>query len=145
VTLHVTGATENDARELAPKLRAIDVKECKLLSRMNPEEALLYGVRRSSMCWAFRVDGDLVAIVGCVFTRHLAPVGRPWFLATDDLWRHRRWLLRYTAQYLDAMKASGVRLENTVLEENQTAIRWLRKIGFTTEAYSTGVLLFYWE
>jgi hypothetical protein len=112
---------------------------------MEPQEALLYGVKRSSMCWAFRVDGVLVAMVGCVFTKGLAPVGRPWFLATDALWQHRRRLIRYTMVYLDVMRTPGVRLENLILEENQVAVRWLRKIGFQTEVFAPGILRFYME
>lgn len=68
---------------------------------------------------------------GVVTTSALSREAVPWFLGTDEVYRHGRELLAWGPQFLRAMGDSRLTLRNLVSARNDRAIRLLRHWGFT--------------
>lgn len=85
----------------------------------------------SDEAWTAKVDGRAEAMFGIVTVSAIDRTARPWFLGTDEVYRHGRLLLvvgrRLVARWLD----SSTRLEQVVASENARAIALLRRWGFT--------------
>jgi ribosomal protein S18 acetylase RimI-like enzyme len=79
--------------------------------------------------WTAKVDGIPHAMFGLIVTSILGGEGTPWFLGSDETYRHPREMLvmgrRLMARWLDS------RLSNVVAQQNHRAIRMLRAWGFT--------------
>ena len=126
-------ATEDDARDLAPRMREADAAEVWASGRKTPKAALLSSVRLSSHAWAGLVDGEIVAMWGVCPASMLSRVGVPWMLASDALVAHQKAFLRRNAQYVAFMLSCYTRLTNWVDARNTTSIHWLRWLGFTIQ------------
>lgn len=60
--------------------------------------------------------------------------GAPWFLGSDETYRHGRALLEIGPEAIERMHAGFRRLENSVSVGNGRAIRLLARWGFTIGA-----------
>lgn len=117
---------------LARHMRAIDAVECIAMGR-TPKQALRAGVLSSAKAWTALADGRPAAMFGVVIESALTGEGVPWFLGTDEVFRHPRLLLRWGLGFLDRMHDSRLRLRNLVSAENVQAIRLLKRWGFTVD------------
>lgn len=93
----------------------------------------------SSKAWTALVDGKPEAMFGVVVEDLLSGIGTPWFLGTDEVYRHGRELLAWGPVFLSRLSA-GLTLSNCVSAKNKRAIRLLEHWGFevSSEVLSCG-------
>lgn len=115
---------------VAAHIRAADAEECRAAGNADVTVALEDGIRRSALAWTSFVDGNPTTIGGVVPYTLLGRQGLPWMLATEDLERVPRHVLREGRRYVEAMRAAYPILINWVDVRNTRAIRWLRSLGF---------------
>lgn len=110
-------------------MRDIDVRECAAFGHA-PKQALREAILNSDRAWTAMVDGRPEAIFGVVVNSALTGEGAPWFLGTDEVWRHGRALLSIGPQIIRRFHDSTARLSGYVSVDNAAAIRMLRRWGF---------------
>jgi hypothetical protein len=131
VTLRARPARPEDADDLAPRLRAADLREIRAAAGRPPLDVLRYSLERSAPALAVMDGGGaLVALYGA------APDGTPdgglvWLLGADTLTRHSFTFLRHARPHLDDLHQAYPRLWNWVDARNRVHIRWLRWCGFS--------------
>lgn len=130
MTNEIVPATLEHASALAPRLREADRQEIKASSGDTPEEALTMSLALSPMAWTWLVDGEPVAMFGCVSHPYKAMTGIPWFLAAPEFDRQKIYFLRNCGTYFDEMQDTFPILENFVDCRNTTSIQWLAWSGF---------------
>lgn len=143
-TITVRDAELLDIMELAPRLRAADMKELKHLGS-SPEKALHESFMLSDFVKTVLVDGEIVAMLGVAPLNQSDVVGVPWMLGADGLSKARRSFPIYTKKILALMHRRFPILCNYVHCENEESIRWLKHIGFTfsnTITVPSGALFF---
>lgn len=113
-------------------MRAIDRIECEAMGH-SPKAALRAGLMNSSLCFTATVDGKPECMFGLVVNNALCGKGTPWFLGSDAVYEHPREMLRYGPHFVRAFCDSTPHLSNLVSCENDRAIRFLRRLGFTIE------------
>lgn len=118
--------------DLLPRLRPVDRLELDCMAVGEPEADLRSMVSRARRCRASYIDGELVCIFGVSASTMLADVGCPWALMTRAVDRRgfRREFIAGSRVGLEWLGQDFRRLWNLVAEENTTAIRWLRWLGF---------------
>lgn len=91
------------------------------------------------------IDGRPVAMFGCVVVSAIGGVGSPWFLGTDEVYRHGREMLVWGRYFVDRIVDSTPDVRNLVSVFNVKAIRLLRAWGFNvgSEATLIGGVPFY--
>lgn len=110
-------------------MRAIDRMECEAKGR-TPAEALRYSLASSSFALTAMVDGSPHAMFGLTPYSVAESVGRPWFLGTDEVYRHGRELIVTGEMVVELMQDRFRRLENVIAAANVQGIRLLRRWGF---------------
>lgn len=115
---------------IAGHMRAIDAAECRAMGR-EPKQALRAAFMTSEKAWTALVDDVPQAMFGVVVESLIDRIGTPWFLGTDEVYRHARELIMWGPGILSRMGDSSRRLANLVSADNHRAIRLLRKWGFT--------------
>jgi hypothetical protein len=110
-------------------MREIDQIECMAMDR-SPKSALRIALDTSSKSWTALVDGKPEAMFGVVVESALSSDACPWFLGTDEVYRHGRELLRWGPGFLDRLCDSRFTLRNLVSARNTRAIRLLKRWGF---------------
>ena len=123
-----------DAAELFANLRPSDMAECLAYGRGGIAAGIEASVNRSVLCWTAFIDGELAAVLGCAPISMLTGIGSPWMLGTPVLDRHQRVLVRSTPEYIGKMLNAFPHLVNFVHANNNTSMRWLRRLGFTLHA-----------
>lgn len=121
--------TDADLAALAATMRAIDVKECALISGLGPREAL--DACMANACWA--VAAEVAGAVVCIFglsEDFLGEEAHPWMLCADGIERHARTLLEEAPRFVGDMARGYQRLANVVHADNRSAIRFLKWCGF---------------
>lgn len=114
---------------IARRIRVHDREECEAMGR-TPKQALRLGFFTSDKAWTALVDGQPEAMFGCVMLSALTGEATPWFLGTNEVYRHGRELLSWGPGFLDRMGDSRTRLANLVSTRNRRAIRLLTRWGF---------------
>ncbi len=79
------------------------------------------------------LDGVPHAMFGVSPISPIEDRGCPWFLGSDETYRHGRALLELGPRAIARMHASFRRLENSVSVDNSRALRLLERWGFTIE------------
>lgn len=97
----------------------------------SPKQALRNGYLNSERVWTATVDGKPEAMFGVVVANVLTGEAVPWFLGTDEVYRHGRALLVWGPGFISRMRDSRRTLRNLVSARNRPAIRLLRRWGFT--------------
>lgn len=119
-----------DVQYLADHIREEDRQEIWHISRKTPLEAFQSGYDVSEPPFTIEWKGVPVAMFG---VSGEGTVGVPWMLATDDLKRIKKDLLRECRGYVNDMLKKYPFLTNQVWAENIIHIRWLIWLGFTFE------------
>jgi len=114
-------------------MRDIDRRECEAMGR-PPKAALRAGLAQSVRAWTALVDDRPEAMFGVVIESALSGAAIPWFLGTDEVYRHGRELLMWGPGMIDRLHDSRMTLRNLVSSENRRAIRLLEKWGFEVSA-----------
>ena len=122
------------AEWVAPRLRAADAFEVRMMSGSAPLVALRRGLVLSSETWTGTVDGRPVCLFGIAPRSLLSDVAAPWLLGTDEIALHAWAFLRRNRAVVARWRAQYRRLENLVWAENTAALRWLGWLGFTLGA-----------
>lgn len=117
---------------IANRMREIDAQECRAMGR-EPKQALRTAFMSSDKAWTAMVDGRPEAMFGVVVESLLDRLGTPWFLGTDEVYRHGRELIMHGPGILASMGDSSRRLANLVSAHNDRAIRLLGRWGFTVK------------
>lgn len=125
--------TREVLQDLLPRLRPVDRLELDCMTIGDPLDELERMADRARRSCAAYMGGDLVGIFGVSAQSALSDVGCPWALITRavDLPATRRALVAHSHVGLEWMGQDFRRLWNVVAEENRTAVRWLRWLGFT--------------
>lgn len=97
------------------------------------KQALRIAIVTSEKAWTALVDGRPEAMFGIVVDDLISGIGTPWFLGTDDVYRHGRELIMHGPGMLARLGDSISVMRNLVSSRNDRAIRLLRKWGFTVE------------
>lgn len=116
-----------DCYELARTMRPVDAREVKASHGLTPLGALMLSCQNSKNPQTIFVDGKIVAMCG---VGHAGPVGFPWLLGSTELVRHVKSLHALAKPWVDNVVKDYQLLYNHVSEENQVAIRWLKRLGF---------------
>lgn len=130
----IVPATMDHAMHVATHARPEDVAELWACSHATPLHAIKRGMRSSSMTFAGLIDDEPIAVFGVVPASLLTGIGCPWMVATPELERVHKTLLRCSRVGLAAMAEVYPHLVNFVDARNDKAIRWLRWLGFTIHA-----------
>lgn len=123
-------ATKDDARELAPLLRAEDRAEIDALSGRDPAGLLVESVAASWEATTYRADGALICIGGVAPLSLIGRTGVPWLMGTDLVPVHRKAFMRHSREAMPRWLAHFPVLRNVVDARYAEAIRWLRWLGF---------------
>jgi hypothetical protein len=123
-------ATEADAHELAPILRAQDHAEVIALG-VEPAEALLESVRHAREAWTARADGRIICMAGLNPTSLIGQTAVPWLLGSDLVPQHGPHFLRESRRLVALWLQQYAVLRNVVDDHYTQAHRWLRWLGFT--------------
>lgn len=123
-------ATRADAISLAPRLRESDVREMMAGYGLEPVIGLLESLQVSDpdMCWVAKLGTLPVAMFGVNHIGH--DMGGIWMLASDDIYSNKRDFMRHCWNHLMLMHTRYKYLTNFVDVRHQSALRWLRKLGF---------------
>lgn len=110
------------------------------------EDILNWAVLHSTRCWVFEAAGKPAAVFGVVPLTLLSPIGSPWFLGTEEVFKHRRAFVRYGRLYTRLMLRSYPHLLNYVDARDTPSVQWLAHIGYEVhppEPYGPGGRLFH--
>ncbi len=133
LTLEARQATEADAHDLAPRLRAADLREIEVASGRDPLAVLLDGLRLSPVARVLTYRGRVVAMYGAAaWPGFGGEVGCPWMLASDELPQHPRAFLRLAPRMVgEQLEAYPGGLYGIVDVRNHAHMRWIEWAGFT--------------
>ena len=127
----IIAATEDHAREIAPRMRDCDVDEVFAASGRGRLSSLLYSLSRSDFAQTLEIDGRPESLFGCGTVNVMGNVGAPWLLGSDALERNARFFLRESRLWIDRMRTHYAVLRNVVDDRNTVSKRWLEWLGFT--------------
>lgn len=123
-------ATLDDAYDLAPRLRQIDVQEVKDSSGVTALDALLLSVQASDEAHSIiATDGEVIGMFGVSPTAD-PTLGVPWLLCSDRLPEVRREFIPQSIEWVKQVNKKYDVLFNYVAKENFVAIKWLKSLGF---------------
>jgi hypothetical protein len=130
MAVQIVDAKRAHIGRIARRMRAMDRLECAAKGR-TPACALRYSLASSSFAMTALVDGSPHAMFGLTPYSLASGVGRPWFLGTDEVYRHPRDMVRTGEMLVEIMQDSFRRLENVIAAANDQGIRLLKRWGFT--------------
>lgn len=130
----VRGVLPGDAEELFANLRAADRAE--LLAAGVPDilQCIKDCPRGARLAFTATVDGKVGCMLGVTPVSLLGNTGVPWMLGTDLVTQYRGALGRRVGKYIRMMLDEFDILRNYVHAENEVAVRWLQRVGFTLHA-----------
>lgn len=130
--VRVVPAEWRHINRIAGWMRGIDREECEAMGR-SAKQALRTSFSTSCKSWTALVDGRPEAMFGVIIEDLLSGIATPWFLGTDEVYRHGRELLMWGPGFVSRMCDSRQRLQNLVSSRNSRAIRLLQRWGFTVD------------
>lgn len=122
--------TVDDLKYITRHMRAADRAEC-IASGQDPFTAIAISAAMSTHCVAAIVDDVPACAFGIVPVSIIGGQGCIWLLGTDAVEKHRRALLRGMHGYIPQMLRAYPHVFNRVHARNETAVKWLRRVGFT--------------
>jgi hypothetical protein len=137
-SLRIAQATEEHARQLAPRMREADVVEIWASHAVRPLEALLHCVEESDIALVILDGEEPVAMFG---TGPMSTeVGAIWMLTGDLIDRWPVAFLRIARKTLPILFQGREALVNAIDARNTRSLRWARWMGFEiSPAISLGV------
>lgn len=129
-TVEIVPARITHIGPIATRMRTIDCLECEAMGH-SAKKALRDGLAHSDKVWTALVDGRPEAMFGVVVSSAIDRTGIPWFLGTDEVYRHGRDLVRLGPYFIRQCVDSSRNLSNLVSVYNIKALRLLKCWGFT--------------
>jgi len=125
----VKPASREEALWVSSRLRPADRREVETLTGRHPEEVLKTAYELSAECYVLRFNDepDPVAVFGV--TPGYAMMGVPWFLATPQVVRGSKAILREAPKWLNAWSQKYFKLYNIVDPRNELHVRWVVAAG----------------
>lgn len=136
VEYRIVRATEEHARNLAPRMRPEDAEEIRVAQDLDPLEGVLYALHRSVIARTAlaRSNGSAILVAamwGVIpLETYLAGNGQPWLLTSEIVERHPRTFMRETRRQLAEFSALFPTLLNVMDVRYSRAARWAARIGF---------------
>lgn len=124
-------ASALDVMNIIPLIRQSDINEIYASDGVDVKEAILDGCTSSINTYVAVRGETLIAIFGVSPYPSDPLVGIPWMLATDEMEKHSKDLLRISPEYIEKMHDHFPILTNMVDVRNEKSIRWLTWCGFT--------------
>ena len=126
---HLRKANLKDLRYVAANLREIDKIEAFYQTGQEPLQALQFTYICSQVNMAIADDNDQpIGVCGVVSD------GIIWMVATDKLFANKKYriqLIRKGREWVESLLKKYKVLYNFVYAENDSAIKWLKSLGFT--------------
>jgi len=129
----IIDAEKSHCVAVALQIRHTDRDEVAASCGLEPMEALLSSLDRSTHCWAAMEGSEPVAIFGVGAVSLMSDEGAPWMLAVEGVERLSRHLVTLGRAYVPEMLNLHPRLANHVDARNAASIRWLSRLGFTID------------
>ncbi|PDT45347.1 hypothetical protein CO661_24090 [Sinorhizobium fredii] len=121
-----------DAVSLAPRLREADRQECLANLGIDPKFILPYTVIEGGPSWAFIDDGGkCIGLFGVDPVDQHPHFGLCWMVTSDDVFKHKKQILRDSPIWLNKLHDLYPLLGNHVDARNAAHVRWLRWLGFS--------------
>jgi hypothetical protein len=120
---------------LAEHMAAADAEEVRAAVGLSPYRGLEDSLNRSIVAWTGTVDGRPVCMFGVSPIDILCGIGSPWLLGTDEIRQHAKTFMKLNRDYIPKMLSLSPSLVNWVDARHETAIRWLKWLGFTFDMY----------
>lgn len=124
----VRPSSGQDALELAPRLRDIDVEEIAACSGRTPLESLEFGLAHSDECFTVTYMGAPAVMFG---VSREGDQGIIWALASEELEEFPRQFARYSRPWVQYLGRGLTSMHNVVLASNRVHRRWLEWCGAT--------------
>lgn len=128
VTYSLLPATEADARELVPRLRAADRAEVLALGA-EPIDGLLESLRAGN-AWTARADGEIICMTGVGPLTSIGQTGVPWLLGSDLVRQHAKHFMGESRRFVGEWLKTYPILQNRVPSNYAATLRWARWLGF---------------
>ena len=130
---HLRKANLEDLKYVAKHMREMDKLEAFYQSGQEPRQALQLSYMCSNINMAIADDNDQpIGLCGVV------QGGVIWMVATDKLFENKKYkiqLIRKGRKWVDNLLKNYKILYNFVYAENDSAIKWLKALGFTFIQY----------
>ena len=121
-------ASRTDAEWVFTHLRAEDYTEVTdAADGADPYPILMAGWKESRVCYALRVNGRAIAVLGILPTPSFNVV---WLVATDEVAKHRLAVLRHGRDVADKWFRRFGTLMCIADNRNTLHQRWIKLIGF---------------
>lgn len=130
MAVEIVNASRAHVGRIARRMRPMDKIEC-LAKGRSPACALRYSLASSTFALTALVDGSPHAMFGLTPYSVSSSIGRPWFLGTEEVYRHPREMIVKGDMIVELMQDRFRRLENVICAANDQAIRLLRRWGFS--------------
>ena len=114
-----------DIGPIAQNMRRLDKDEIWAAQHKQPLNALMDGYRKSTLCFTVEHKGNPCAMFGVVPQSFLGNKARIWLLASNELCKCRRKLLKYDRLFVKYMLSYYPHLSNFIDIRNKVSIRWL--------------------
>tara|TARA_R100000388_G_C7185034_1_gene130614 strand:- start:223 stop:675 length:453 start_codon:yes stop_codon:yes gene_type:complete len=126
---YIRKANLKDLNHVIENMRVIDKIEVFYQTNLKPEEAIQFSYLATKDRMAIADDNNNpIGLCG------VCPGGCIWMVATDELFQNKKYkiqLIRQGKQWVDSLLKNYKLLYNMVYAENDSAIKWLRCLGFT--------------
>jgi hypothetical protein len=125
----IVTATKTHALMMAPNMREVEKREVRDACGRQPAAALIFELDRSSVAWAWIVNGEVACMFGIVAPTLLDSVSYPWFLTTPLVETHARQFARACKTLLPELLEAHPRLVGMVDSRHTLSVRWLQWLG----------------
>ncbi|MDX0568327.1 DUF2833 domain-containing protein, partial [Sinorhizobium medicae] len=98
---------------------------------IDPQFLLPYSIAEGGPAWAFIDDGKCIGLFGVDPVDQHPYFGLVWMVTSDDVFRHRKQILRDSPVWLNKLHDLYPLLGNHVDARNRSHIRWLKWLGFS--------------
>jgi hypothetical protein len=124
-------ATASTVVNIAPLIREEDVAEVYAVSGKDVLTVLIEACQITEQVYVAVRGEALIAIFGVTPHPTESHAGIPWMLATPEMEKHHKDLLRIAPEYIERMHSQYPILSNMVDARNTKAINWLAWCGFS--------------
>lgn len=114
---------------------------------IDPIKTFITGMEQSPVTGAYTLDGEVLAVYGCMPDPRLKGTGIPWMIATAEFRDHPRDVAELSMPMVESMHRHFHLLHNLVHCKHAVAQRWLTWLGFeiSDEPSGPGNQFFYFH
>lgn len=127
------GEEITDVKQLGEfRLREADEREC-AAGGFTPEGAVAQSIQLSARAFAVYDGETLLATWGYAPMDYTSGIGLVWMFTTPEIEKHKIALMRTSRSLVAWLLTQFVMLIATVDVRHESAVKWLRWLGFKTE------------